>query len=228
MWRWLARAGGGALVCVAACHPPAATQPPAGAASRPRASALPEPGVYVLERVRGMALPADLRPTGPYQPAGGYKSFKRVLAGWLYLTPDSSYDRYYRRYHPYNRYQTMICADLVDSTGRVAESMDGGPGEGAYWVAGGRVYFSVPVTDAMPDSIAVRVQGDTVEFGREVYVLDRTAVRPRNLIPSYICPAIRATAARGRWRGGGPTTRPQRVRREPTGAWTEEEANYQR
>lgn len=120
-------------------------------------------------------LPADLKPHGVYS------HFERILAGWLYLTSDGSY----------HRYQTLICADLVDSAGRVPNALDRGPSESRYWAASGHVYFSDLITDAMPDSIAVRVRGDTVEFVRNVYVLDRAAVQPRNLIPALICPAVR-------------------------------------
>lgn len=167
-----------ALAALSACGLPSVTQTPAGAVGplQPgvQSARLPEPGVYVLQRAGGMALPADLKP------GGVYNSFERVLGGWLYLTPDSIY-------------KTIIRADLVDLTGRVPSTMDRGPSEGRYWSAGGRVYFSDPVTDALPDSIVVRVQRDTVEFVNKVYVLDRTAVQPRNLIPAYICPAVRAS-----------------------------------
>jgi hypothetical protein len=175
-----------ALVALSACRPPAVTQTPARVVvGQSPAAALPEPGVYILQRVKGMALPADLKPP-EYDPRRGSNFFERVIGGWLYLTSDG----------PYHRYQTIICADLVDSTGRAPETMDRGPSEGRYWAAGGRVYFSVPITDAMPDSSAVRVHGDTVEFVRWIYVLDRTAVQPRNLIPAYICPAVRASLER--------------------------------
>lgn len=191
--RRLARAIGGLLgmlMFLSACRPPAAAQPPTGAVGQPQSAPqagpqskqqlarLPEPGVYVLRRAKGLALPADLKPSG------AYNFFDRVLAGWLYLTPDSIY-------------KTIICADLVDSTGRVPNTLDGGPSEGRYWTSGGRVYFSDPVTDALPDSIAVRVQGDTVEFVRDIYVRDRKSVIPRSLIPLYLCAPIRASLERG-------------------------------
>jgi len=170
-----------ALAALSACQPPAATQPPTGAVGQPPVAAqsarLPEPGVYVLRLAKGLPLPADLKPRGAYD------SYERVLAGWLYLTPDSIY-------------RMMICADLVDSTGRVPNTLDGGPSEGRYWAAGGRVYFSDPVTDAMPDSIPVRVHGDTVEFVRDVYVRDRSSVIPRSLVAAFICAPVRASLER--------------------------------
>ena len=170
-----------ALAALSACQPPAATQPPTGAVGQPPVAAqsarLPEPGVYVLRLAKGLPLPADLKPRGAYD------SYERVLAGWLYLTPDSIY-------------RMMICADLVDSTGRVPNTLDGGPSEGRYWAAGGRVYFSDPVTDAMPDSIPVRVHGDTVEFVRDVYVRDRSSVVPRSLVAALICAPVRASSER--------------------------------
>jgi hypothetical protein len=179
--RWgLARASGGLLELLgplSACRPPAATQAPTAVVGQRRAASLPEPGVYVLQRAGGLALPADLKP------GGAYNSFERVLGGWLYLTPDSIY-------------KTIICADLIDLAGRAPSTMDRGPSEGRYWAAGGRVYFSVPITDAMPDSIAVRVHGDTVEFVRKVYVRGRTAVQPRSLIPAYLCAPVRASSER--------------------------------
>jgi hypothetical protein len=191
--RRLARASGGllgSLVFLSACRPPATTQAPTGAVdqpesvsraaprSRPQSVRLPEPGVYVLRLAKGVPLPADL------MPRGAYDSYERVLAGWLYLTPDSIY-------------KIMSCADLVDSTGRVPNTLDGGPSEGRYWAAGGRVYFSDPVADAMPDSIPVRVHGDTLEFVRDVYVRDRTSVIPRSLVAAFICAPVRASLERG-------------------------------
>jgi len=176
-----------ALAALSACRPPAAvTSTPAGVVDQPRAVALPEPGVYVLRRVRGLPLPADLKPPGYDPRRGGY--FERDLAGRLYLKPDGDY-------------YTLICADVVDSAGRVPNTLDGGGSGGRYWVAGGRVYFSDPVTDALPDSIAVRVQGDTIEFARNLYVRDRTislaaAFSRGPPLPEYVCPAVRASSER--------------------------------
>ena len=171
-----------ALAALAACRPPAATQPPTGAVGQPPVAAqsarLPEPGVYALSRARGLPLPADLKP----KPGEPYSSFERVLAGWLYLTPDSIY-------------KTVTCSDLIGSTDRGPNTMDR-QSEGRYWAAGGRVYFSAPVTDAMSDSIAVRVQGDTIEFARNLYVRDRRSVPPRSLIPAFICAPVRASSER--------------------------------
>lgn len=168
------------LAALTACQPSAAARAPAGVGDRPGPAALPEPGVYVLEQAHGLPLPADLKRRG-YDPRRGDNFFERILAGWLYLTTDSGYPQY----------QTIICADLVDSAGRVPNTLDRGPAEGRYWEAGGRVYFSDPVADGPVASIAVRVHGDTVEFARDVYVRDPTAVRPRNLIPVSICAAVR-------------------------------------
>lgn len=166
-----------ALAVLSACRLPTVTRAPTEVIGQPRVATLPEPGVYVLQRAGGMALPADLKP------GGVYNSFERVLGGWLYLTPDSIY-------------KTIMCADLVDLAGRPPSTMDRGPSEGRYWAAGGRVYFSDPVTDALPDSIVVRVQGDTVELVNKVYVLYRTAVQPRSLIPVYLCAPVRASLER--------------------------------
>jgi hypothetical protein len=164
-----------------ACRTPAITQAPDAAVARRRAAAVPESGVYVLRLVGPSGLPADLKPAG-YDPRRGV-DYERIVAGWLYLQSDSSY-------------QTIICADLVDSSGKVRQTMDRGPSEGRYWVASGQVYFSESTTDAPPDSTAVRVRGDTVEFVNNMYVRDRTAMRPRNLIPAYICPAARDSLGR--------------------------------
>jgi hypothetical protein len=174
-----------ALAALEACRPPAGAQSPAGVVGQPRAAALPtalpEPGVYVLRLAKGLPLPADLKPSDYDPRRGGY--FERVLAGWLYLTSDSIY-------------KIMICADLVDSTGRVPNTMDRGPSEGRYWATGGRVYFSEQVADGPQDSAAVRIHGDTVEFVRNVYVRDRSSVIPRSLIPLYICAPVRASSGR--------------------------------
>jgi hypothetical protein len=170
------------LAALEACRPPAVAPSSAGVVGQPRSASqsarLPEPGVYVLRLAKGLALPADLKP----KPGEPYSSFERVLAGWLYLTPDSIYRK-------------VVCSDLVGSTDRGPNTMDR-QSEGAYWVAGGRVYFSDPVTDALPDSIAVRVQGDTVEFARDVYVRDWSSVIPRSLIPLYLCAPVRASSGR--------------------------------
>ena len=168
-----------AIAALPACRPPAVAPSPAGVVGQarlaPQSVRLPEPGVYVLRLAKGLALPADLKP----KPGEPYSSFERVLAGWLYLTSDSIY-------------KIMICADLVDSTGRVPNTMDRGPGEGRYWATGGRVYVSEQVADGPQDSAAVRIHGDTVEFVRDVYVRDRSSVIPRSLIPLYLCAPVRA------------------------------------
>lgn len=199
--RRLARAIGGLLgllMFLSACRPPAATQPPTGAVdqpqsvsraaprSGPQSARRPEPGVYALKRVRGLALPADLKPSDYDPRRGGY--FERDLAGRLYLKPDGDY-------------YTLICADVVDSAGRVPNRLDGGAIGGRYWAAGGRVYFTELLTDALPDSIAVRVQGDTIEFARNLYVRDRTislaaAFSRGPPLPEYVCPAVRASPER--------------------------------
>jgi hypothetical protein len=191
--RSLARASGrllGLLMLLSACRPPATTEAPTGAVgqpqsvsraapqSEPQPARLPEPGVYVLRLAKGVPLPADLKPK-----AGElYSSFERVLAGWLYLTPDGIYKK-------------VVCSDLIGSTDRGPNTMDR-QSEGAYWAAGGRVYFSDPVTDAMPDSIAVRVQGDTIEFVRDVYVRDRASVIPRSLVAAFLCAPVRGSSER--------------------------------
>jgi hypothetical protein len=195
--RSLARASGrllGLLMLLSACRPPATTEAPTGAVgqpqsvsraapqSEPQPARLPEPGVYVLRLAKGVPLPADLKPK-----AGElYSSFERVLAGWLYLTPDGIYKK-------------VVCSDLIGSTDRGLNTMDR-QSEGAYWAAGGRVYFSDPVTDAMPDSIAVGVHGDTVEFVRDVYVRDRASVIPRSLVAAFLCAPVRGSLERGRTR----------------------------
>lgn len=171
------------LAPLAACRPAVVARVPAAVAVQSTATALPKPGVYVLRRVNDMALPADIKPPG-YDPRHGSNFIERVLGGWLYLTVDSGY----------HRYRTMMCADLVDSAGRVPNTLDRGPAEGRYWAAGGRVYFSLLVVDGPQDSAAVHTRGDTLEFMRKEYVLDRIAVRPRNLIPAYVCAAVRAPA----------------------------------
>jgi hypothetical protein len=164
---------GGLLVLFSSCRPPQ---------SVPQPARLPEPGVYVLRLAKGVPLPADLKPK-----AGElYSSFERVLAGWLYLTPDGIYKK-------------VVCSDLIGSTDRGLNTMDR-QSEGAYWAAGGRVYFSDPVTDAMPDSIAVGVHGDTVEFVRDVYVRDRASVIPRSLVAAFLCAPVRGSLERGRTR----------------------------
>jgi hypothetical protein len=195
--RSLARASGrllGLLMLLSACRPPATTEAPTGAVGQPQSvsraaprsgpqpARLPEPGVYVLRLAKGVPLPADLKPK-----AGElYSSFERVLAGWLYLTPDGIYKK-------------VVCSDLIGSTDRGLNTMDR-QSEGAYWAAGGRVYFSDPVTDAMPDSIAVGVHGDTVEFVRDVYVRDRASVIPRSLVAAFLCAPVRGSLERGRTR----------------------------
>lgn len=172
----------GVLVFLAACRSPAAA-PPAGAAGMSQAARLPEPGVYVLQRARGLALPADLEPPGFDPRRRGY--FERILAGRLYVTPEGGY-------------QTIICADLVDSAGRVPNPMDRGEGWGRrYWASGGRVYFSNIIVDGPVDSIAVRVRGDSVEFVDNVFVRDRTSVAPRYPLTDYVCPTARASFAKG-------------------------------
>lgn len=173
-----------ALATLWACRPPAVTRAPAAAVGQPRAAALPEPGVYVLQRVRGLALPADLKPADYDPRRGGY--FERVLGGRLYLTPERDY-------------QMIVCADVVDSAGHVANPSDGGNGAGnKYWTAGGRVYFSSPIADGGLDSIAVRVRPDTVEVVGNVFTRDRASVLPPYpLIASVICRAVRAAPARG-------------------------------
>jgi len=158
------------IASLPACQPPVTAQQP---------SALPEPGVYVLKRARGMPLPADLIPGGMYD------RFERVLGGWLYLMPNKDY-------------KTVICADLVDTAGRVLNSYDGGLGGvgNKYWLSGGRVYFSDVIADGPLDSTAVRVHGDTVEFVPGVFVRDRNSVLPPYPpITAAVCPAVRAPRA---------------------------------
>jgi hypothetical protein len=204
--RRLARASTGLLgllMFLSACRPPAATQAPTRAVDQPQSAPqagpqaetqskqqsarLPGPGVYVLRRVSGLPLPADLKPPDYDPRRGGY--FERDLAGRLYLEPDGDY-------------YTLICADVVDSAGRVPNALDGGANGGRYWAAGGRVYFSDLVTDALPDSIAVRVQGDTIELVRNLYVRDRTislaaAFSRGPPLPESVCPAVRDSLERG-------------------------------
>lgn len=174
-----------ALAVLSACRPPGAT-PASGEAVAQRAAAdLPEPGVYVLQRVNGLTLPADLKPPD-YDPRRGSNFFERVLDGRLYLTPDRDY-------------QTVRCADLVDSAGRASNQPTGLGGEGnKYWSAGGRVYFSDVLTDALPDSTVVRVRGDTVEFARQLFVRDRAKVLPHfPVIVEIVCRSLRASSAHG-------------------------------
>lgn len=177
------------LAVLSVCRPPAVAPAPAGAVGQPRAATqsarLPEPGVYTLQRVRGMALPADLKPP-EYDVRHGSNLFERVLAGRLYLTPDRDY-------------QTVICSDLVDSAGRASDQSTGLGGEGnKYWPAGGRVYFSDVLADALPDSTVVRVRGDTIEFVGQLFTRDRTSVLPRfPLIMEVVCRGIRASLERG-------------------------------
>lgn len=173
------------LAALSACRPPAATQAPTAAVDRPRAAALPEPGVYVLQQVKGVALPADIKPPG-YDSRLGY-TFERFLGGRLYLTPERDY-------------QMIICEDLVDSAGRVPNALDGGGGGGnKYWAAGGRVYFSNAIADGPLDSIAVRVRPDTVEVVGNLFTRDRASVLPQFLpIADVVCRAVRASLARGR------------------------------
>jgi hypothetical protein len=191
--RSLARAIGGllgSLVFLSACRPPATTRQQTGAVDQPQSvsragpqsgpkpARLPAPGVYALKRVRGLALPADLKPSG------AYNLFERVIGGRLYLTPDSIY-------------HTIICADLVGSTDKGPNTMDR-QSEGRYWTAGGRIYFSNLIVDGPPDSIAVRVRGDTIEFAPNLYVRDQTSSLAAAFlrgppIPAYVCAPIRAS-----------------------------------
>jgi hypothetical protein len=168
-----------ALAALSACRLRTVTQAPAGAvASQPRAASLPEPGVYVLQRVNGMALPADLKP------GGVYNYFERIVAGRLYLTP-------------YRDYQTVICADLVDSAGRATNQPTGLGGEGnKYWSASGRVYFSNVLADALPDSTVVMVRGDTVEFAGQLFTRDRASALPHfPVIVGIVCRSLRSSSA---------------------------------
>lgn len=162
-----------ALATVTACQPPTVSPTPDGSAARPPAE-LPEPGVYVLQRVRGVNIPADFRPPGRYS------VFARVLGGRLYLTPQHEYDM-------------IVCSDAVDSAGRVLNPGFGG-GEGKYWAAGGKIYFSDPITDAPPDSTAVRVRADTVEVVDNAFVRDRMRELPQRL-PTVrdVCQSVRAS-----------------------------------
>jgi len=194
--RRLARAIGGLLgllMFLSACRPPAATQPPTGVVGRPQSvsraapdsgpqsARLPEPGVYVLRLAKGLPLPADLKPPD-YDPRRGSNFFERVLAGRLYLTPD-------------REYQTVICSDLMDSAGRASNQSTGLGGRGnKYWLAGGRVYFSDVVADALPDSTVVGVRGDTVEFAGQLFTRDRGSVLPHfPVIVGIVCQSLRAS-----------------------------------
>jgi len=162
-----------ALVTMTACQPPTLTPTPDGAAAGP-ATALPEPGVYVLQRVRGTSIPADFRPPGHYS------VFGRVLGGRLYLTPQHDYEM-------------VVCSDAVDSAGRVLNP-GYGFAEGKYWATGAKVYISDIVTDAPPDSTAVRVRADTVEVVDNAFVLDRTRELPQRL-PTVrdVCQSVRTS-----------------------------------
>lgn len=181
-----------ALAALSACRPPATTQPPTGAVGPPQSVAqaaaqvarLPEPGVYVLQRVKGLALPADLKPP-EYDVRHGSNLFERVLAGRLYLTPDRDY-------------QTVICSNLVDSAGRASNQSTGLGGEGnKYWSAGGRVYFSDVLADALPDSTVVRVRGDTVKFAGQLFTRDRASVLPHfPVIAAIVCQSLGASLER--------------------------------
>lgn len=179
-----------ALAAMSACRPPTVAPSPAGDVGQPRAAApsarLPEPGVYVLRRVRSLALPADFKPP-EYDPRRGSNFFERVLAGRLYLTPNLNY-------------QMIICADVVDSAGRVLpDPSDRGNGGGnKYWAAGGRVYFSNPIADGGLDSTAVLVRPDTVEYYDRLFTRDRASVLPPYPpIASDVCRGIRASLERG-------------------------------
>lgn len=176
-----------ALAALSACRPPAVTPSPAEAVGQPPAAALPEPGVYVLRRVKGMAVATDLKPP-EHDPRRGSNFVERVLGGRLYLTPD-------------REYQTIICADMVDSAGRVLpDPSDRGNGGGnKYWAVGGRVYFSNPIADGGLDSTAVRVRPDTVEFAGNLFTRDRASILPQfPQIAEVICRAVRASLAPGR------------------------------
>jgi hypothetical protein len=137
-----------------------------------------------------MALPADLK-SPDYDPRRGSNFFERVLAGRLYLTPD-------------REYQTVRCADLVDSAGRASNQPTGLGGEGyKYWSAGGRVYFINVLADALPDSIVVRVRGDTVEFVGQLFTRDRASALPHfPVIVEIVCRSLRASSVRGRQPNG--------------------------
>ena len=174
-----------ALAALLACRPRAVAPSPAGVVGQPRAAAqsarLPEPGVYVLRRVSGLPVPADLKPPD-YDPRRGSNFFERVLAGRLYLTPD-------------REYQTVICSDLMDSAGRASNQSTGLGGRGnKYWLAGGRVYFSDVLADALPDSTVVGVRGDTVEFAGQLFTRDRGSVLPHfPVIVGIVCQSLRAS-----------------------------------
>lgn len=175
-----------ALAALSACRPPAVAPSPAGVVGQPHAVALPESGIYVLHRVNGMVLPADLKPP-EYDPRRGSNFFERVLGGRLYLTPDRDY-------------QMIICADVVDSAGRVLpDASDRGNGRGnKYWAAGGRVYFSNAIADEGLDSTVVEVRPDTVEFVGKLFTRDRSSVLPPYPpIASDVCRTIRASLERG-------------------------------
>jgi len=175
-----------ALAAMLACRPPTVAPSPSGEGGKPRAAAqsarLPEPGVYVLQRIRDLPLPADLKPP-EYDPRRGSNFFERVLAGRLYLTPDRDY-------------QTVMCSNLVDSAGRASNQSTGLGGKGnKYWLAGGRLYFSDVLADALPDSTVVRVRGDTVEFAGQLFTRDRGSVLPHfPVIVEIVCRSLRASA----------------------------------
>jgi hypothetical protein len=177
------------LVAVSACRPPAVAPSPAGEVGQPRAAAssvrLPEPAVYVLRRINGLPLPADLKPPD-YDPRRGSNFFKRVIAGRLYLTPDGDY-------------QTVICSELVDSAGLASNESSGEGGKGnKYWAAGGRIYFSNPIADGGLDSTAVQVRPDTVEYYDKLFTRDRASVLPQfPVIVEIVCRGIRASLERG-------------------------------
>lgn len=169
-----------------ACHHPAVTPAPAADAGQPGAATqsagLPEPGVYILRRIKGNEVATDLKPS-EHKVTHGSNFFERVIAGRLYLRPD-------------REYQTIVCADMVDSAGRVLpDPSDRGNGGGnKYWTAGGQVYFSNPIADGGVDSTAVRVRPDTVEFAGQLFTRDRSSVLPPYpLIAGDICRSIRAS-----------------------------------
>lgn len=164
------------LALLAGCQPPGAKRASPEEVDLLQAAELPEPGVYVLQRVKHLGLSADLKQSG-YDLRRG-SGFERVLGGRLYVTSDSIY-------------RTIFCADAVDSLGRVANRTDRGPGEGRYWAAGDRVYFSLLVTDGPQDSAAVGVHGDTVRFLGHTWVRDPKIPQPRYPSIDFICRAVR-------------------------------------